>query len=237
MTVLIVMPGTGSDSDFVARAFGSAAVEIGARLIALEPESDLVDSYRRRLDTIAAEESEVLVGGVSIGAAIAVDWALRSPFAGRCLGVLAALPPWSGPVGDSLAAMSAKITADAVERDGLEATIAQMAVTSPAWLAAELSRSWRSLADRGLVEQLRAAAGYTAPTTQAISRLPAPLGVAAAPDDPLHPIEVGRAWVAAARRSALREVPLTEFGPAEPLLGEACLEAWREASATAPAEA
>ncbi|ALG84665.1 alpha/beta hydrolase [Gordonia phthalatica] len=237
MTVLVVMPGTGSDADFVARAFGPAAAEHGARLVALEPTADLVSGYWTRLDAVAAEADEILVGGVSIGAAIAVDWALRSAYASRCAGVFAALPPWSGPVGDSLAALSARITADAVERDGLEPTIAQMTASSPPWLAAELSRSWRSLADHGLLAQLRTASTYTAPTLDAIAGLRVPLGVAAAPDDPLHPIDVGREWVAAVPRGALREVPLTEFGPAEHLLGGACLTAWREASAATPAEA
>ncbi|NLG48332.1 alpha/beta hydrolase [Gordonia sp. (in: high G+C Gram-positive bacteria)] len=230
MTLLIVMPGTGSDADYAARAFGPAAASLGARLIALEPESDLFTGYQRRLDELAATDAEFFVGGVSIGAAIAAAWTIRSPSADRCRGVLAALPPWSGEVGDSLAALSAQITADAIERDGLEPTIEQMSATSPPWLAAELTRSWRSLADRGLVEQLRAAATYPAPTVRDMARLPVPLGVAAAPDDPLHPIEVGRAWTRAAPRGALREVPLTEFGPAAHRLGDACLAAWREAA-------
>lgn len=236
MTVLIVMPGTGSDADFAARAFGSAAAEQGARLVALEPSADLVGDYWSALDAAATAADEILVGGVSIGAAIALDWALRSAHASRCIGVLAALPPWSGPVDDSLAALSAQITVDAIERDGLEPTIAHMTASSPAWLATELSRSWRALADHGLSAQLQTAATYTAPTLTEIARLSVPLGVVAAPDDPLHPIDVGRAWVDAAPRGAVREVPLTEFGPAEHLLGDACLRAWREASAATPAE-
>ncbi|MGI6796346.1 alpha/beta hydrolase [Gordonia sp. LUNF6] len=237
MTTLIVMPGTGSDADYAARVFGPAAASIGARLVSLEPESDLVNSYSTRLDQVAAEGDDLLVGGISIGAAIAVEWALRSPLAQHCRGVLAALPPWSGPAADSLAALSARLTADAIERDGLAAAVAQMVRTSPAWLGAELSRSWRSLADRGLVEQLRAAAAHTAPAESELSALTVPLGVAAAPDDPLHPVEVGRAWAAYAPRAAVRAVPLTEFGPAPHRLGDACAAAWRDASAAAPAEA
>ncbi len=233
---MIVMPGTGSDADFVARAFRTGATACDARLVALEPESDLVSSYQQRLDALTASGEDFLVGGVSIGAAIAVDWVLRSSYTDRCRGVLAALPPWSGEVGDSLAAASARITADAVERDGVEPTIDAMIATSPAWLGAELARSWRSLADRGLTAQLRAASTYRAPTLAEIAALPVPLGVAAAPDDPLHPIDVGRDWVAAVSRGALCEVPLTEFGPDEQLLGRACVDAWRQASATTPAE-
>lgn len=237
MTLLIVMPGTGSDADFAARVFGPAAASLSARLVALEPGPDLVGGYQRRLDELVATGEDFFVGGVSIGAAIAAAWTIRSPSARRCHGVLAALPPWSGEVGDSLAALSARITADAIERDGLEPTITHMSATSPAWLAAELSRSWRSLADRGLVEQLRAAASYTAPTESEMAGLPVPLGVAAAPDDPLHPIDVGRTWTRAVAHGALREVALTEFGPAEHRLGDACLAAWRDASARIPESA
>lgn len=237
MPTVIVMPGTGSDADFAARVFGTAAHAAGARLVALEPESDLVGGYRRQLDEFAADSDEVIVGGISIGAVIALDWVLQSPLADRCTGVLAALPPWTGAPGDCMAALSARLTADSVERDGLEPTIASMIATSPAWLADELSRSWRALASRGLVGQLRAAAGHTAPDLDQLAALPVPVGIAVAPDDPLHPAAVGRAWAHAAPHAAVREVPLTEFGLAEHLLGEACLTAWRAASSAAtPAE-
>ena len=38
------------------------------------------------------------------------------------------------------------------------------------------------------------------------------MGVAAATDDPVHPLEVGLEWVAAAPRAALRTVTLDEIG-------------------------
>ncbi|MGB3708871.1 alpha/beta hydrolase [Gordonia sp. (in: high G+C Gram-positive bacteria)] len=238
MTTLIVMPGTGSDADFVTRAFSRAAESIDARVCALEPAADLVENYRARLDQLADHFASTgepfLVGGVSIGASIAANWILQAPGARHCIGVLAALPPWSGPAGDSVAAASAQITADAIERDGLEPTIAQMVLTSPEWLAAELSRSWRSLADHGLVEQLRVASTYVGPTLTQLAALPVPVGIAAAPDDPLHPIAVGRSWAQSIPHSVLREVHLTEFGRDERLLGDACLQAWQAASEKVP---
>ena len=45
--------------------------------------------------------------------------------------------------------------------------------------------------------------------------LAVPMGVASATDDPVHPVEVGIEWVAAAPRAALRTVTLDEMG-AEP---------------------
>ena len=224
MTTVIVMPGTGSDADYAARVFGPAARAAGARIECLEPEANLVESYLTRIDEIADRGDRVIVGGVSIGAAVAVGWACDPAHSAQCDGVLAALPPWTGTPDDSLAALSARITADNLDRDGLEATVEAMVATSPAWLGSELSRSWRALHPRGLLTQLRAASTFVSPTLDDIAGLAAPLGVAVAPDDPLHPADVGRAWAHAAPRAAVSQAPLREFGPAEHVLGDAC---WR----------
>ena len=55
------------------------------------------------------------------------------------------------------------------------------------------------------------------------------MGVAAAGDDPIHPLSVAGEWVRAAPRAALRTVALTRFGPDPAALGAACLEALAEA--------
>ena len=228
MTTVIVMPGTGSDEDYSRRVFGPGAARLGARLVCLEPTANLIEDYLTSMDAVAQREprdSGVIVGGVSIGAAVALRWALESAYAERCTGVLAALPPWTGTPDDSLAALSAILTADSVERDGLDAAIASMTETSPEWLGTELARSWRRLSDRGLVRQLRAAAAHVTPEESAIARLTVPLGVAVAPDDPLHPAQVGRAWAAVAPCAEVREAALTEFGPQPHLLGDACYDA------------
>ena len=47
------------------------------------------------------------------------------------------------------------------------------------------------------------AASYVAPTCAAIESLAAPMGVAAATDDPVHPAEVAFEWVSAAPRRAV----------------------------------
>ncbi|GEE02621.1 hypothetical protein nbrc107696_30670 [Gordonia spumicola] len=233
MRTVIVMPGTGSDADFVRRVFHRRAAVTGAELHCLEPDADLVASYLTRIDAIAERSESVIVGGVSIGAAIAVSWALDPGRAARCDGVLAALPAWSGAPGDSVASVSARLTAESIENDGLEPTVSAMVAGSPDWLGAELARSWRSLHPRGLVAQLRAASTFVGPSLTDIASLTVPLGVAVAPDDPLHPADVGRAWAAAAPRGAVVETPLTEFGPDERLLGDACFAALADAASGA----
>jgi hypothetical protein len=55
------------------------------------------------------------------------------------------------------------------------------------------------------------------------------MGVASATDDPIHPVEVGIEWVAAAPHAALRTVTLDEMGADPSVLGAACLTALLDA--------
>jgi pimeloyl-ACP methyl ester carboxylesterase len=222
----VVLPGTGSDDDYVTRAFGGPLRDAGATLLAPPPQpTRLVRGYLRDLDD-AAREGPVLVGGVSIGAAVAVAWALQHP--DRTVAVLAALPAWTGAPGDSPAAVAARYSAQRLREDGLEETTAQMRASSPPWLAAELTRSWRGQWP-DLPDAMDEAAGYVAPTDAELQRLTAPMGVAAAADDPIHPVDVGRHWAAVAPYAGLRVVTLDQFGADPAALGAACLAALDEA--------
>lgn len=225
-TALIALPGTGSDADYVRRAFGPAASSLNVELIAPEPTADLVAGHRQALDAAAAAHARILVGGVSIGAAIALGWALAPDAAPACAGVFAALPAWSGAPSGSVAAASARQTARALTDDGLAAASAAMSASSPDWLAAELTRSWRRLYP-DLIRQLRDAAELHAPEPAEISALAVPLSVVAATDDPLHPVTVARDWCAAAPRAILTEVTLHAWGRDPSLLGRSCAAGWR----------
>ena len=79
---------------------------------------------------------------------------------------------------------------------------------------------WPSLPDA-----MEAASRYVSPTSAELERLTVPMGVAAATDDPVHPLEVGLEWVAAAPRAALRTVTLVDMGVDPSVLGAACLAA------------
>lgn len=225
--VTVLLPGTGSDDDYLLRAFGRPLRDAGATVVAVTPRPGaLITGYHQALEE-AAQGGPIAVGGVSLGAAVAAEWALTRPE--RTIAVVAALPAWTGPPDGAPAALSALQTATQLRRDGLTATIEAMHSSSPPWLAAELARSWRRQWP-ALPDALEEAAGYVAPTAAELGGLQAPLGVVAAPDDPIHPSEVAREWVAAAPRAALRWVSLAQFGPRPELLGEACLEALGELS-------
>jgi pimeloyl-ACP methyl ester carboxylesterase len=143
--------------------------------------------------------------------------------------VLAALPAWTGPPGNAPAALTARHSAHQLRRDGLASAIAAMRASSPAWLADELTRSWVGQWP-ALPDAMEEAACYVAPTCEELETLAVPMGVAAATDDPVHPVEVALEWVAAAPRAALRTVTLDAMGVDPAVLGAACLAALWEAS-------
>jgi pimeloyl-ACP methyl ester carboxylesterase len=231
-TTVVLLPGTGSDDDYVYRAFSAALHDVGATVMEPAPEpEELVEGYRRELDN-AARVGPIAVGGVSIGAAVATSWALAHP--SHTVAVLAALPAWTGSPVNAPAALTARHSAHALRRDGLASAIAAMRASSPAWLADELTRSWVGQWP-ALPDAMEEAAGYIAPTCAELEALAVPMGVAAAIDDPVHPVEVALEWVAAAPRAALHTVTLEAMGADPGVLGAACLAAlWEASGATHP---
>jgi pimeloyl-ACP methyl ester carboxylesterase len=218
----VLLPGTGSDDDYVRQAFSGPMRAAGAVLVTPPPQPDrLIDGYLSALDD-AARAGPIGVGGVSIGAAVAAAWALDHP--AQVVAVLAALPPWIGVPGSAPGALSARYTASQLRADGLTATTEQMRASSPPWLAGELTRSWQAQWPN-LPDAMEEAAAFVAPSCGDLARLTAPLGVVAAVDDPIHPLQVGVDWVSAAPRAALRTVTLDEIGADTAALGAACLTA------------
>ncbi|BCP06175.1 alpha/beta hydrolase [Mycobacterium paraintracellulare] len=221
----VLLPGTGSDDDYVQRAFSGPLAHVGAVLVNPPPRPDrLIDGYLAALDA-AACEGPIAVGGVSIGAAVAAAWALAHP--DRTVAVLAALPAWAGAPGEAPAALAARYSASRLRADGLAATTTQMRASSPPWLADELTRSWGAQWPH-LPDAMEEAADYVAPSCDELAGLAAPLAVAAAVDDPIHPLQAGLDWVAAAPRAALRTVTLDQIGADPAALGAACLTALAE---------
>lgn len=226
----VLLPGTGSDDDFVYRAFSAALHQVGAVVVTPRPQPHrLIDGYRDELDNAcrAAAPSPIAVGGVSIGAAVALEWALTHP--DGTVAVLAALPAWTGDPETAPAALAARYSADMLRREGLVTTTTQMQQSSPAWLADELTRSWLDQWP-ALPDAMEDAARFMAPTTARLETLRPPLGVVSATDDAVHPLEVGIEWVSAAPRAALRTVTLDDIGADPGILGAQCVAAVGEAA-------
>lgn len=224
----VLLPGTGSDEVFVRSVFAGPLRALGVRVHTPAPPrgTDLVRGYLAELDSFAADApGTVLVGGISLGAHLAAKWAVRNP--DRCAGVLAALPAWIGPARHAPAAVAAGISADLVEREGLEAALAISTAEVEPWLAAELRRAWRRQGD-GLIAGLRAAAAHPGPSSSDLAGLTVPVGIAACVDDPVHPAAVAWEWAAALPRATVRETTLAALGAERESLGRAVTAAWTD---------
>jgi len=220
----VLLPGTGSDDDYLRRSLAGPLERAGARVVNVTPQPHaLVAGYQHALDEALRSNPEgIAVGGVSIGAAVATHWALAHQT--RTVAVMAVLPPWTGAPGHAPASLSARHTAEMLRRDGLAATTAAMRSSSPAWLAAELTRSWHRQWP-ALPDAMDVAATYVAPAAGELRGLSVPLAVVGASDDAIHPASVAAQWASLAPRAALRMVKLADFGSCPPLLGAACVAA------------
>jgi pimeloyl-ACP methyl ester carboxylesterase len=196
-----------------------------------EPGPLLAEAFLAALDRAAKDSTQgrVLAGGISFGAHLAAEWALRN--LDRCSGLLLALPAWNGPAGDdSPAAVSARLGARTVSTGGIDAALAS--VREP-WLAAELRRAWEGYGD-GLADSLLAAAQRPAPSLEELAMLSVPTGVAGCVDDAVHPVSVARAWSKAIPGAALRTTRLEIVGADPEALGRAAVLAWLRAGGRGP---
>jgi pimeloyl-ACP methyl ester carboxylesterase len=223
-----MLPGSGSDEQFINSVFAVPLAGIGVELVAPAPRcgGDVVVGYREALD--AAGPGPLLVGGISLGAHVAARWAVEAP-RGRVAGLLLALPAWTGAPRDAPAARAASLTAAQARAGGVAGALAA-AAGAPAWLRAELARAWAGYGD-GLAAALEAAAAEPAPTEAQLRGLDVPVGLAALVDDAVHPLGVAQQWHAALPRSALVTAGMSTFGADPAALGRAAALAWLRAAA------
>src|SRR5439155_14184702 len=116
----ILLPGSGSDEVFVTAAFTRPLGALGLHLVAPRPSpgASVVAGYVEAFESAVESDTGVVVGGVSLGAQVAVRWAadrIARGLAGPA-GLLLALPAWTGEPGDAPAAMAARMTSEALRR-------------------------------------------------------------------------------------------------------------------------
>ncbi|MEC3914478.1 alpha/beta fold hydrolase [Nocardia sp. CDC160] len=219
----LALPGTGSDAHFARRAFGSACAAADLPFLAVDPDPRrVIDSYRGALD-VAARSGPILIAGISLGAAVALDWAADHP--DLVCGVVAALPAWTGAdTTDCPAAASAAATAAQLRADGLDAVVARMQASSPAWLAEALTRSWTAQWP-DLPSALEEAAAYAWPEPELLARITTPVEIIGAIDDPVHPFTVAEHWATLIPNATLHTITLDELGADPAILGTRGLNA------------
>jgi pimeloyl-ACP methyl ester carboxylesterase len=230
-TTAVLLPGTGSDQVFVTAAFAGPVAAAGLRLHAPAPRpgKQISQDHLKALDE-AARVHPIVVGGISLGAHLAAEWAAANP--DRCLGLLLALPAWHGPAGPAPAAAAARASADSVDALGLPEALAAATAGVPDWLAAELTRAWTGYGD-GLAASLRAAAGHPAPTLADLAGIAVPTGIAACADDPVHPAAEAHTWAGALPAAAVATTTLAALSNGLDHLGAAAVRAWQEAGGRA----
>lgn len=218
----VILPGTGSDEVFVRKVFESPLTSAGLRLVAPRPcqGSELAERHLADLDAAADRYGPIVVGGISLGAHLAAEWAAAHPQ--RCAGLLLAMPGWYGQPGEAPGSVAARISADTVVADGIDAALATATRGVPEWLAVELDRAWRRAGD-GLVDALRVAVHRPAPTLELLGRIAAPAGIVGCVDDPVHPFAIARAWTAALPAAELRSLTFAELGADPSTLGRRAL--------------
>ncbi|KAA0023404.1 alpha/beta hydrolase [Antrihabitans cavernicola] len=211
----VVLPGTGSNAAFAKVAFGPCVSGLSIPLIAVEPDPRrVIESYVTAMVDASQRYGPILVGGISLGAAAAVNWAIEAD--ATAVAVLVALPPWTGASGSAPAALSAAFTAQKLRDQGLDSVTAEMRASSPPWLADTLTASWHQQWP-DLPAALDEAARYGAPTLDDLSGCTVPVGICSAVDDPVHPLAVGEEWAARLPRAGLFRTTLDRIGadPAE----------------------
>ena len=233
--VALVVHGTGSNPDFVRRTFSQATHDRGYSLAsyrlrghgpaASPPPYDFA-LHLNDLDSIIADLSPQLLGGISLGAHLSASWAIRAANdTGSVQALLLALPAWTGAP-DTVAAANAH-QADELAEIGTAAALERLddalAGSSLHWVWEEMQSTWPEHDEAYFKAILRATAASHAPTLQQLSTLTVPVGIASSIDDPLHPLSVGEAWAAAIPRAALRTQSLQALGRDRGLLGT---QAW-----------
>lgn len=219
---VIVLPGTGSDAQFANEAFATAFGEAGATVVAVNPDpTGVARGYRAALDEAAGVHGRIVVAGISLGAAVAAQWAAKHQ--SDTIAVALALPAWTGDPAGSPAAASAQMTAEMLRTNGLDAVIATMTASSPPWLSRTLQRSWAAQWP-DLPRALDEAACHQGPSVEELAQLDLPAVVVGAADDAVHPISVAHRWARYIPHCTLRTVTLDRVGLDPGCIGKEAVE-------------
>jgi pimeloyl-ACP methyl ester carboxylesterase len=231
----VVAHGVGSSPRFVLDAFGDAVTARGHRLVTYhlrghgrrrpvtDPSGHALDVHVADLAAVIDAVRPAVVAGVSLGGHAAVALAAAAPEAVPA--VVACLPAWTGrraPGEGAHAATAARVREVGI--DGLLASFRDDRQMRP-WLRHVLLRDWPTHDPASLRTALEALDGGLAPTERELRSLARPLAVVAWPDDPGHPLEVARAWVAWAPHAALGMLTLEAMDTDLGALGHASVGA------------
>lgn len=233
----VVLHGVGSTGEFAARCLAPSLRRLGYAVVAPdlrghgadarpEPAEHSLDAHVADVRKRFAGERVAVVGGISLGAEVALRWAAELP---ELDGMLLCLPGVEGP--SSATAAANRWYADRVETIGVDAVLSAIAADPGAlrWVVEEIRLSWPRQDAVSLVAALRAAAAAEPAAPDLLSRVRVPVGIAAAVDDAAHPVSVAQRLVGSLPTASISTITLGELAPTRARLGDAAVEAWQRA--------
>lgn len=209
MTTALLVPGSASTGDFVARAFAPLLAEVDTLTTVQDTsgEAAAIAAALARVQAVLRHQGEPIAAviGVSIGAHAAALWASAGPQPPHPGLLVLAMPAWTGPPGPT-AAMT-KAAADRIADRGVQAELADLQRDfGDDWVVAELYEAWSTLPEALLLTSLRGTSTSPAPTADQLAAIDLPTVVVALDDDPMHPETVARSWSQAIPGAALVQV-------------------------------
>lgn len=227
---LILIAGSGSTAEFLARAFGPAAAYYGLilHLYAVRSTDPLEDGFEF-FDALQPGPRDV-VGGVSVGAHLGARWLATRHAGNRAApGLLAAMPAWTGAPGPVAA-----VTADSANQlrsadiqqviGRLRAEARRTGATAQQWVVDELAAAWPTYGEQ-LADVLEACGRSAGPSAADLRAVVGRSVVLALTDDPMHPLSTARTWVACLGQASLRTMAGAQMGADRASLGWTALAA------------
>lgn len=236
--VALVAHGAGSSGRFVRAAFAEPVRrELGLALVTYDlrghgastpvhsPDRHGLAHHVADLAAVAETCDAVVIGGVSLGAHVALAHLARG---GGADAAFACLPAWTGRAVPGEGPHAA-VAAD-VARAGIPAMIAQLHADAslPDWLRDTLVTDWSVHHPASLAAALTSLDGGLAPTEAELRGLAVPTAVVGWPDDPGHPEAVARAWAEWLPGGRAVEASMDEMDTGVDHLGEVTARALRE---------
>ncbi len=206
----VIAHGAASSADFVHRAFAKPLADIDYELVTWDRRTP-VNEADHEFAALVEQYDAGIIGGVSVGAILAANYAIAHP--NRLAGLLLALPP-PGPTSGEILSVDAEVAA----RDAVP------------WVAAELRAAWPMYSEEQLRNELETAAGASPPAVEALRRITVPTGVVGFADDPVHPLEVADAWASAIPNAAIEVLRIEDAADDVAVIGTACLRAYLRAA-------
>jgi pimeloyl-ACP methyl ester carboxylesterase len=214
--VAVIAHGAGSTADFVHRVFDEPIASVGYNVVSWDRRTPVQETADEFADLVR-RTGATLVGGVSIGAILATNFALSS---NGLDGLLIALAP---PV------IEPQPRGPTVTIDDVNALVSEVTRDAVPWVAAEIRAAWSTYSAAELTRELHSASTATPPTTTALAKVRVPTGIVALADDPVHPVEVAEEWARAIPRASLETVRLHEPSNDVAVIGRAAIRAWQKA--------